>query len=84
MSEDLVELSIKNRENGSANEQITNYRYTGETIEVAINSVLVADAIKALKSEDVELCFYAEMRPFVVKSPEDDSATELITPVHVY
>lgn len=84
MSEDLVELSIKNRENGSANEQITNYRYTGETIEVAINSVLVADAIKALKSEDVELCFYAEMRPFVVKSPDDDSATELITPVHVY
>ena len=84
MSDEKIELSIKNREKGSANEEINNFRYTGERMEVAINSLLVSDAIKALRSEDIELCFQTESRPFIVRSPSDDSSVELITPLHVY
>ncbi len=84
MSDEKIELSIKNREKGSANEEINNFRYTGERMEVAINSLLVSEAIKALRSEDIELCFQTESRPFIVRSPSDDSSVELITPLHVY
>ena len=84
MSDERVELSAKNRENGSASESIDNFRFVGSRVEVPINPVLVADAIKVLKSDDVILCFYSESKPFVVKNPQDESAIELITPIHAY
>lgn len=84
MSEDSVEVSVKSQENGSANEHIQTFQYTGERLEVSFNSLFVVDAIKALKSEDVTICFQAEMKPFVVKNGKDDSVVELITPMRTY
>ena len=84
MSEDHVEVSVKSDRHGSGNEPIKTFSYEGERLEVTFNSLFVIDAIKALKAEDVTICFQAEMRPFVVKDPKDDSAIELITPMHAY
>ena len=84
MGEDSVEISVKSQENGTANEHIQTFQYTGEKLEVSFNSLFVVDAIKALKSEDVTLCFQAEMKPFVVKNQKDDSVVELITPMRTY
>lgn len=84
MGEDSVEISVKSQENGTANEHIQTFQYTGEKLEVSFNSLFVVDAIKALKSEDVMLCFQAEMKPFVVKNQKDDSVVELITPMRTY
>jgi DNA polymerase-3 subunit beta len=51
---------------------------------VSFNPQFVIDAIKALRADDVTLCFQAEMKPFVVKNPRDDSIVELITPMRTY
>ncbi len=84
MSEDNIEVSSKNEANGSANESIPTFEFNGERLDVSFNSTFVVDAIRALKSEDVTICFQAEMKPFVIKNPKDDSVVELITPMRTY
>ncbi|MCQ2741949.1 MAG: DNA polymerase III subunit beta [Bacilli bacterium] len=84
MKEDDVEISAKSDVNGSAVEHLSAYQFTGERIVVSFNSNFVIDAVKALKSEDVTICFLGEMKPFVVKNPKDATAVELITPMRTY
>ena len=84
MREDEVEVSAKSESAGSANEYLRIFSFTGERLNVSFNSLFVIDAIKALKAEDVTLCFQAEMKPFVVKNPKDESVIELITPMRTY
>ncbi len=84
MNEDEVQVSARSEQTGSALESIQTFQFTGERLEVSFNSLFVIDAIKALKSEDVRICFQAEMKPFVVLSPKDDSVIELITPMRTY
>lgn len=84
MREDEVEVQAKSESNGSANESIQTFSYSGERLEVSFNPVFVMDAIRALKSEDVTLCFQSEMKPFVAKNVKDPSAIEIITPMRTY
>ena len=84
MNEEEVQVSARSEQTGSALESIQTFQFTGERLEVSFNSVFVVDAIKALKSEDVRICFQAEMKPFVVLDPKDDSVIQLITPMRTY
>ncbi len=84
MRDDSLEVSVRNETNGSAVEKIETFQYTGERLDVSFNSTFAVEAIKALKSEDVTICFQAEMKPFVIKNPKDDSVIELITPMRTY
>lgn len=84
MSEEEVQVSARSEQTGSALESIRTFQFTGERIDVSFNSLFVIDAIKALKTEDVRLCFQAEMKPFVVQNPKDDSVVELVTPMKTY
>ena len=84
MTEDHVELNVRSDVNGSAVEVLQTFQFTGERLDVSFNSTFVFDAAKAIGSEDVSLCFLAEMKPFVVKNKQDDSIIELITPMRTY
>lgn len=84
MSEDEVQVSARGEQTGSALESIRTFQYTGERLDVSFNSAFVVDAIKALRTEDVRLCFQAEMKPFVVQNPKDESVIELVTPMRTY
>ena len=84
MTEDHVELNVRSEVNGSAVEVLQTFQFTGERLDVSFNSTFVFDAAKAIGSEDVSLCFLAEMKPFVVKNKQDDSIIELITPMRTY
>ena len=81
MTTNEVEILSTTNEMGSANEKISNFQFNGERLEILFNSSYVIDAIKALRSNDIVLKFVAEMKPFVVKNPNDETIVELITPV---
>lgn len=81
MSEDGIEVISRSSMVGSANEKINTYQFNGERFEISFRASFVADAIKAVKCEDVEIAFIGEMKPFVVKNPKDDSIDMLITPL---
>ncbi len=81
MKDEEVTVSCQNAMTGSAEESITTYSYNGEALKVSFNALFVNDAIKALKSADVTLCFQGEMKPFVVRDGQNPSVVELITPM---
>ena len=81
MTSDGIEVSSSSDQTGSGAETLTAVQYQGERLEVAFNALFVTQAVKALVSDDVELKFIGEMKPFVIVNPNDDSVVELITPM---
>lgn len=84
LSEDAVEISAKSTQVGSASEKIDVFKFSGSNLQISFNSEFVSSAIKALNSEDVTFLFVGEMKPFVVKNPEDESVIQIVTPVRTY
>ena len=84
LSEDNVEISAKSTQVGSASEKIDVFKFSGSNLQISFNSEFVSSAIKALNSEDVTFLFVGEMKPFVVKNPEDESVIQIVTPVRTY
>lgn len=81
MSSEGVEILSRSTLAGSANEKLTMCSFDGERFEISFKSSFVIDAISALRSEDVTICFVGEMKPFVVKNVNDDSVDMLVTPL---
>ena len=84
LSEDNVEISAKSTQVGSASEKIDVFKFSGNNLQISFNSEFVSSAIKALNSEDVTFLFVGEMKPFVVKNPQDESVIQIVTPVRTY
>ena len=42
------------------------------------------DALKALEGTDIKINFTGAMRPFVIRSIDDDTMLQLILPVRTY
>ena len=40
--------------------------------------------IKAIGSNEVELSFTSEMKPFIIKNKEDNTVVQLVLPVRTY
>ena len=77
----MTKLEYTGDQTGSGVERLAAVQYTGNRLDIAFNALFVTQAVKAVGSEDVTLCFTAEMKPFVVKNPNDESIVELITPM---
>ena len=84
LDQDTVEVSAKSTQVGSASEKIENFKFEGSNLQISFNSEFVSSAIKALGSEDVTFLFVGEMKPFVIKNPEDESTIQIVTPVRTY
>ena len=77
-------LSSKSQEVGSIQEDVSYLEYDGNNILLSFNSKYVIDALKAF-SDDI-ICFYfnGSMSPFIIKTEENDSSTQLILPIKTY
>ena len=84
MTEDMIEVSAKSTQVGSASEKIETFKFEGNNLQISFNSEFVLSAIRALGCEDVTFLFVGEMKPFVIKNAEDDSVIQIVTPVRTY
>ena len=84
MNNDRVELSSRSQETGSVVEKIGNYEFSGNKLDISFSAQYIQDAIKAIGSNEVELSFTSEMKPFIVKNKEDNSVVQLVLPVRTY
>ena len=84
MDENGVEISAKSSQVGSAIERIDLFKFEGQPLKISFNSEFVLTAIRALGSEDATFLFVGEMKPFVIKNPQDDSIIQIVTPVRTY
>ena len=84
MNGDMVEVSAKSTQVGSAVEKIDTFKFEGNNLQISFNSEFVLSAIRALGCEDVTFLFVGEMKPFVVKNADDESVIQIVTPVRTY
>ena len=84
MAKDRVEISSKTQEVGSAVENISSYNFEGSRLDISFSAQYVLEAIRAIGSEDVQLFFISDMKPFIIKNKEDESITQLVLPVRTY
>jgi len=79
-----VELLSNNKEIGDANEVIIpTGDVVGTIINIAFSSRHLLDALRSFNSNEVVINFAGEVRPFVLKSVQDDSLLHLILPVRI-
>jgi DNA polymerase-3 subunit beta len=82
-SHELV-LTSKNQEVGSINENIDYVSFEGNNIYLSFNSKFVVDALKAFDDENIIFYFNGSMNPFIIKSENNQSCTQLILPIKVH
>lgn len=78
---DSILISSKSAQVGSASENLEVFKFEGNELRISFNSEYVSSAIRAIGSEDVVFLFVGEMKPFVIKNPNDDSIIQIVTPV---
>lgn len=84
LSEQECVLSSKSVEVGSSTEVLSSASFTGSSLEISCNGRYVFDAIKALSGSLVIFRLCGEMKPFIIKSVDDDNVLQLVLPVRTY
>ena len=80
----LVEISSNSPEIGKVQEQIEVETVEGETLKISFSAKYMMEALKAIDGQDVIIQFTGAMRPFILKSANDDAILQLILPVRTY
>ena len=81
---DEAVVSSKSQEVGSSVEKLLYEKYEGEPLTISFSGKYVYDAIRFLDTPQISIEFTSDMKPFVIKSREDDATIQLILPVRTY
>jgi len=81
---DTLLISSNAPEVGRVEESLSIKKETESDIIISWSSKYMMDAIKAIKSERVILLFNSEIKPIILKDPNDPNITELILPIRTY
>ncbi len=79
-----IEISSNSPEVGKVEELVEAVSVTGEELKISFSAKYMMDALKAIDGQDVTIQFTGAMRPFILKSLDDDSILQLILPVRTY
>lgn len=69
---------------GNVEEKLEITKNSENNIKIAFSSKYMLEALKALNSDNVELLFNGDIKPIILKKPEDDSLIQLILPIRTY
>lgn len=79
-----IQLSSNIPEIGKVLEELTCQSIEGEELKISFSSKFMMDALKAIDTPEVKISFTGAMRPFLIRTLEDDSILQLILPVRTY
>ncbi|MCM3068359.1 DNA polymerase III subunit beta [Priestia flexa] len=80
----IIEISSNSPEIGKVIEEIQSESIVGEDLKISFSAKYMLDALKALEGTDIKINFTGAMRPFVIRTLENDSMLQLILPVRTY
>lgn len=83
-SDSEIMISSRSQEVGYSKEKIIPIEYTGRPFEISFSGRYVFDAIRALSGAIVKIEFSGDMKPFVLRTNEDESILQLVLPVRTY
>jgi len=79
-----IEISSNSPEIGNVKEQLGAISIEGEELKISFSSRYMLDTLRTIDSERVQIDFTGAMRPFVIKTPEEENILQLILPVRTY
>ena len=80
----IMTISSNSPEIGRVEEQLTIQKEVESDITISFSSKYMMDALRALKCEKVIILFGSEVKPIILKNPENDNITQLILPIRTY
>lgn len=80
----IIEISSNSPEIGKVIEEVPSESIVGEDLKISFSAKYMLDALKALEGTDIKINFTGAMRPFVIRTLENDSMLQLILPVRTY
>ena len=84
LEDNTVEISSNSPEIGKVEEQIQVETLDGEALKISFSAKYMMEALKAIDGQDVVIQFTGAMRPFILRSVQDDAILQLILPVRTY
>ena len=84
ITDGMIEISSNSPEIGKVSEEIQSSEIQGEELKISFSAKYVMDALKALEGTEIIINFTGAMRPFVIRTTQDDSMLQLILPVRTY
>ncbi|WP_226528208.1 DNA polymerase III subunit beta [Metabacillus niabensis] len=84
LTDGMIEVSSNSPEIGKVSEEIQAEEVVGEELKISFSAKYVMDALKALEGTEINVNFTGAMRPFVIRTKDDDSMLQLILPVRTY
>ncbi|MRX74004.1 DNA polymerase III subunit beta [Bacillus lacus] len=79
-----VEISSNTPEIGKVIEEVQTQSVIGEELKISFSAKYMMDALKALEGTEIGISFTGAMRPFLIRTPGDDTILQLILPVRTY
>ena len=83
-TDNIVVVTSNIPEIGNVVEKIEVEKNNQENIKIAFSSKYMMEAIKVLDCDRIELSFNGEIKPIIIKNPEDDNLIQLIVPIKTY
>ncbi len=80
----MLEISSNSPEIGKVVEEVQCELIEGEELKISFSAKYMMDALKALDSTEIKISFTGAMRPFLIRTVEDDTIVQLILPVRTY
>jgi DNA polymerase-3 subunit beta len=84
LGEQMIEISSNSPEIGKVVEEVQCEHIEGEELKISFSAKYMMDALKALDSTEIKTSFTGAMRPFLIRTVNDDSIVQLILPVRTY
>ncbi|MBH0357537.1 DNA polymerase III subunit beta [Bacillus toyonensis] len=84
LEQKMLEISSNSPEIGKVVEEVQCENVDGEELKISFSAKYMMDALKALDSTEIKISFTGAMRPFLIRTVNDDSITQLILPVRTY
>jgi len=83
MNENEINITSRSNEINSA-ERLLPITYEGEPLTISFKGNYVYDAIRVLNAFQVRISFSGNMKPFIIRSTEDDDVLQLVLPIKTY
>lgn len=84
LENNIIEISGNSPEIGNVKEQLGAVSIEGEELKISFSSRYMLDTLRTIDSERVQIDFTGAMRPFVIRTPDEDKILQLILPVRTF
>lgn len=84
LEDNQIEISSNSPEIGKVVEEVLCESIDGEELKISFSAKYMMDALKVLDSTEIKTSFTGAMRPFLIRSLDNDSIVQLILPVRTY